>query len=96
MVADKLRNSGAAARVVVPDVEHRRHEEVNNRAETSHQPIRRRERMMKRSKSPGQAQRFLAIHEQVANLSTTPTSETAEHRRHTRMVWTDIALVAVA
>jgi hypothetical protein len=34
----------------------------NNRAENSHQPIRRRERKMQRFKSPGSAQRFLFLH----------------------------------
>jgi putative transposase len=32
---------------------------LNNRAENSHQPTRRRERAMRRCKSPEQAQRFL-------------------------------------
>jgi transposase-like protein len=37
---------------VMPGVEHRRHKGINNRAENSHQPTRRRERQ-KRFKSPG-------------------------------------------
>jgi putative transposase len=41
---------------------------LNNRAENSHQPTRRRERIMKRFKSAGQIQRFLSAHDQVANL----------------------------
>ena len=41
---------------------------LNNRAENSHQPTRRRERIMKRFKSARQAQRFLTVHDQVANL----------------------------
>jgi FMN-dependent NADH-azoreductase len=41
---------------------------LNNRAENSHQPTRRRERIMKRFKSPRQVQRFLSIHDQVANV----------------------------
>jgi transposase-like protein len=36
--------------------------------ENSHQPTRRRDRIMKRFKSAGQAQRFLSVHDQVANL----------------------------
>ena len=52
-------------------VEHRQHKALNNRAENYHQPTRRRERMMKRFKSPHQAQRLLSIRDQVAtaNLS---------------------------
>jgi len=40
----------------------------NNRAENSHQPLRQRERRMKRFKSPGSAQRFLSIHAAVYNV----------------------------
>jgi putative transposase len=35
---------------------------LNNRAENSHQPIRRRERVMKRFKSARHLQRFASIH----------------------------------
>jgi transposase-like protein len=41
---------------------------ANNRAENSHQPVRRRERKQQRFKSPGSAQRFLAIHAAVYNV----------------------------
>jgi putative transposase len=47
---------------------HCRHKGLNNRAENSHQPTRRRERQMKRFKSARQAQRFLAAHEPINNL----------------------------
>ena len=40
---------------------------ANNRAENSHQPVRRQERKQQRFKSPGSAQRFLAIHAAVYN-----------------------------
>ena len=39
----------------------------NNRAEVSHQPVRRRERKMQRFKSPGSAQRFVSMHAAVYN-----------------------------
>src|ERR687886_908698 len=68
MVTDKLASYGAAKREVMPGVEHRQHKGLNNRAENSHQPTRRRERQMKRFKSAGQAQRFLSAHAQVNNL----------------------------
>ena len=41
-------------------VEHRRHKGLNNRAENSHQPTRVREKIIRRFKSLGQAQRFLS------------------------------------
>ncbi len=59
---DKLASYGAAMREVLPSVEHRRHKGLNNRAENSHQPTRERERRMRRLKSPGHAQRFLAAY----------------------------------
>jgi putative transposase len=68
MVTDKLASYPAAKRELIPGVEHRRHKGLNNRAENSHQPTRRRERQMKRFKSPGQAQRFLSAHDQINNL----------------------------
>src|SRR4051812_43376103 len=69
MVTDKLASYSAAKDEVMPSVEHRRHKGLNNRAENSHQPTRRRERQMKRFKSPGQAQRSLPAHDQIATLS---------------------------
>jgi len=68
MITDKLASYSAAKDEVMPSVEHRRHKGLNNRAENSHQPTRRRERQMKRFKSPGQAQRFLSAHDQINNL----------------------------
>jgi len=68
MVTDKLASYGAAKRAVMPSVEHRKHKGLNNRAENSHQPTRRRERQMKCFKSPGQAQRFLSAHDGINNL----------------------------
>jgi transposase-like protein len=40
---------------------------ANNRAENSHQAVRRRERKKQRFKSPGSAQRFLNMHAAVHN-----------------------------
>ena len=62
MIDDKLGSYGAAKREIMPGVEHRQHKGLNNRAENSHQPTRRRERIMKRFKSARQAQRFLSAH----------------------------------
>src|SRR3954463_10737010 len=53
MITDKLASYSAAKDEVMPSVEHRRRKGMNNRAENSHQPTRRRERPMKRFKSGG-------------------------------------------
>ena len=68
MVTDKLASYPAAKKELMPGVEHRRHKGLNNRAENSHQPTRRRERQMKRFKSARQAQRLLSAHDQINNL----------------------------
>jgi len=68
IVTDKLRSYGAARKEVMPSVIHCQDQYANNRAEGSHQPTRQQERQMRGFKSPGQAQRFLAVHCQVHNL----------------------------
>jgi putative transposase len=60
LVTDKLRSYQVAHRAVMPSVEHRQSRYLN-RAENSHQPTRHRERAMKRFRTPGAAQRFLAV-----------------------------------
>jgi putative transposase len=67
IVTDKLRSYEAAKREMLPSVEHRQHRYLNNRAENSHQPTRQRERTMRRFKSAGQAQRFLAAYGPIAS-----------------------------
>lgn len=83
----------------MPGVEHRQHKGLNNRAENSHQPTRRRERMMKCFKSSGPAQRFLVAHDQIANLSRRPANTGAADHRRARarafQVWTEVTGVAV-
>jgi putative transposase len=66
IVTDKLGSYSAAKREILPGTEHRQHRYLNNRAENSHQPTRQRERRMQGFKSPGQAQRFLAAYEPIA------------------------------
>jgi putative transposase len=59
VITDKLLSYPPALRRVLPNVDHRRHKGLNNRAENSHQPTRQRERLMRRFKSAEHAQRFL-------------------------------------
>src|ERR671932_499007 len=66
IITDKLKSYGAAKRDILPDVEHRQHRYLNNRAENSHQPTRQRERTMRRFKSARHVQRFLAAYGPIA------------------------------
>ncbi len=60
LITDKLASYGAAKRDCLPIVEHRQSRYLNNRAENSHRPTRKRQRVMQRFKSAGHAQRFLS------------------------------------
>jgi len=101
MVTDKLASYGAAKRAVMPSVEHRKHKGLNNRAENSHQPTRRRERQMKRFKSPGQAQRFLSAHDGINNLfhlrrHQVPATQYRAARTQAMQLWAEVTGVAAA
>src|SRR5882757_7595190 len=98
MITDKLASYGAAKREVMPGIEHRQHKGLNNRADYSHQPTRRRERQMKQFKSAGQAQRFLSAHDQINNLFhfRRDHSTAAEHRASRTQkfqIWAEICSV---
>jgi putative transposase len=62
LVTDKLGSYGSAFRQLRLTCPHDRGLRKNNRAENSHQIVRRRERKMQRFKSSRSAQRFLNIH----------------------------------
>jgi putative transposase len=101
IVTDRLKSYGAAKREILPDVEHRQHRYLNNRAENSHQPTRQRERRLQGFKSPGHAQRFLAAYGPLAqyfcprrHLFSAP-----EYRREMRQrfhTWQDITNLPTA
>ena len=67
LVTDKLRSYGSALRQLQLTCPHEQGLRKNNRAENSHQPVRRRERKIQRFKSAGSAQRFLSMHAAVHN-----------------------------
>jgi putative transposase len=73
MITDKL-GSYAARRQIMPDVEHRSHKGLNNRAENSHLPFRRRERAMQGFRLPRYLQRFVSVFSAVRNLFVPPRS----------------------
>jgi putative transposase len=67
LVTDKLQSYGAARRQLGLSARHEQGLRKNNRAENSHQVVRRRERKMQRFKSARSAQRFLSIQSPVHN-----------------------------
>ena len=67
LTTDKLGSYGAAFRHLHLTCPHEQGLRKNNRAENSHQVVRRRERKMQRFKSARSAQRFLSIHAAVHN-----------------------------
>jgi len=60
IITEKLRSYGAANRESLPGAPHRQHKGLTNRAENAQQPPRLREKKMRKFKSAGPAQRFLA------------------------------------
>jgi putative transposase len=67
LVTDKLRPYSSAFRHLRLTCPHQQGLRKNNRAENSHQVVRRQERKMQRFKSARSAQRFLSIHAAVHN-----------------------------
>lgn len=67
VVTDRLRSYGAAMRIIGNAGQRVCGRWVNNRAENSHQPFRRRERAMLRFRSMKALQKFSAIHASVQN-----------------------------
>jgi putative transposase len=67
VVTDRLRSYGAAMRIIGNADQRVCGRWVNNRAENSHQPFRRRERAMLRFRSMKTLQKFSAIHASVQN-----------------------------
>jgi transposase-like protein len=68
IITDELKSYAVAIREERLSADHDQGIRANNRAENSHQPVRRRERKQQRFKSPGSAQRFLSIHAAVYNV----------------------------
>lgn len=67
IITDKLRSYGAAKREVAPGLDHWSHKRLNNRAENSHLPFRKRERLMQGFRSPGSLQRFVSVQSATRN-----------------------------
>jgi transposase-like protein len=67
LVTDKLHSYTSAFRHLPLTCPHEQRLRKNDRAENSHQAVRRRERKMQRFKSARSAQRFLSMHAAVHN-----------------------------
>jgi putative transposase len=67
IVTDKLRSYGAAMKVIGNKACQETGRWLNNRAENSHQPFRRRERAMIKFKSAKTLQKFVSIHSSIHN-----------------------------
>ena len=99
MITDKLGSYAAARRQIMPDVEHRSHKGLNNRAEDSHLPFRRRERARQGFRSAGGLQRFVNAFSAVRNLFVPPRSRrsaaaTHLHRLNAMAEWKAAANIA--
>jgi putative transposase len=67
IVTDKLRSYGAALKVLGADTRQETGRWLNNRAENSHIPFRRRERAMLRFRRMRNLQKFASVHASVHN-----------------------------
>jgi putative transposase len=105
MVTDKLGSDGAARTGMGMTFDHRQHKGLNNRVKNAHLPTRRRKRIMKRImkrfKSARHLQRFVSIHDGVANLHTFPrhamsSSDDRALRSKAMVAWREIAELGIA
>jgi putative transposase len=99
MITDKPSSHSAARRQIMPKVEHRSHKGLNNRAENSHLPFRRRERARQGFRSLRYLQRFVSVFSAVRNLFVPPCSRrsaraTHRHRLNAMAEWKVAANVA--
>ncbi|MEM6656635.1 MAG: IS6 family transposase [Pseudomonadota bacterium] len=101
VISDKLRSYIKPIKRLAPSADHRAHKGLNNRAEGSHRPTRKREKIMGRFKSPTQAQRFLTAHDQINTIFRPRRYQmTTNQYRHARTdafdLWRDYALEMAA
>jgi putative transposase len=99
IITDKLGSYAAARRKVMPEVEHRSHKGLNNRAENSHVPVRKRERIMQGFRSWPSLQRFVSTFSAVRNHFVPPRSQrsalsTHLHRLRAMAQWKSVTAAA--
>ena len=99
IITDKLRSYGAAKRAVAPGLDHWPHKGLNNRAENSHLPFRKRERAMQGFRSTGGLQRFISMQSATCNHFSVPARRRSAltiryHRLEAIEAWKSAANVA--
>lgn len=99
IITDKLRSYGAAKREVAPGLDHWYDKSLNNRAENSHLPFRKRERAMQGFRSPGGLQRFVSMQSVTRNHFSVPARRRSAltiryHRLEAFEAWKSAANVA--
>jgi putative transposase len=96
IVTDKLGSYSAAKKDIMPTTEHRSHRGLNNRAENSHLPIRKREKLMQGFRSWRSLQRFVSVFSAIRNCFV-PARQTASalarhlHRLRAFAAWRSAA-----
>lgn len=99
IITDKLRSYDVAKREVAPGLDHWSHKGLNNRAENSHLPFRKRERAMQGFRLPGALQRFVSLQSATRNCFSVPARRRAaitirHHRLEALEPWNHAASVA--
>jgi putative transposase len=99
MITDKLGSYAAAKQKLMPKVPHLQHKRLNNPAENSHVPIRKRERAMQGFRSWRGLQRFTETFSAVRNLFVPPRSSRSAlaiylHRLRAFASWNAAAALA--
>ena len=99
LVTDHLKSYPAAFQEMRLAAVHHRGKRMNNRAESSHVPIRRRERKMQGFKSAKSAQRFLSAHGPIYNTINTcrhliSAANQRTFRREAMTMWREAACIA--
>jgi len=96
VITDTLASYPPARRRVLPQAEHRRHKGLNDRAENSHRPERRRERVLPRFTSPAHAQQFLTPYGPISahirpRRHLLPAREYHQHLQTRFAAWREVA-----
>jgi len=86
MITDRLKSYEAARRKMRLSIRHLSHKGLNNRTENSHLPLRKRERIMRKFRSPGGCQRFDSVFSAIRNLFVPSAPITTALSRHIHRV----------